>query len=267
MGLSFENLYFKLYPQGLEPLRYPPAYYALIAAVAHDRNGNGVYPTGKQKAFIEFLFNKKRLSPNEHPKVWSKAIECAAKTGNAEGVSILLLLGAEKQPERSTAISLSVNEWLSQKQIKKVANREKQIDSDYFSTIKYLLEYGFCPHLLNKPNDVRAIRLAIKHQQKLPGLLDLFILHVNPNNCFCEFSVEELKILMVRFTEKKMRTCALAQDSRSYFSMLIPDMQRLIARYDFKYDNFLQLAQRTITKAEAEKTQVKFRLPIFDVPD
>lgn len=208
MDQSFENLYFKLYPDMLG--NFSPVYWVLITAVSHDENGKGVYPKGKQKAFIQFLLKKKKMSLEDHPNVWGSAINFAAKTGNAEGVCILVELGAEKHPEKSIAISLAVDAWLSKKQVRTNCTREKQINQDYFDIIKYLLACNFSPHYIKTVHNICPIKLAMKHQQKLPGLLDLFVLHADPTEHVCEFSLEELKLLLIKYEERKEHTRLLA---------------------------------------------------------
>lgn len=238
MNVSFENLYFILSPQAVQ--EYPPAYCVLLSAIGYDVPDKEVLAQGRQRAFINYLFRKKGLSIEAHPRAWSQAIEIAAKAGNVEGLRVLLELGVEKKPRTSCAISQAVSSWLFKKQLKKSGVPEKRTDQIYLDVVKMLLSYGFSPHMLKMSKEVRPFKLALKHEKKLPGLIDVLVLYADPNDFIkkyrIEYSLQELQILMAKYTQKWERVPLLRQDRSTYFSLLLRDLQEQVALYDFQCD-------------------------------
>lgn len=217
MDISFENCYFKLLPSQIDCEKYEGKT-MLMRVVSHNNEGKGVYPAGKQKEFINFLLQKKKRSINEWDRNGKTALWYASETGNSEGVQLLVENKATDH-EMCFATTAALNGWLKRKQMKSI--REKQIDITYLAIITYLLDKRF------SFDELHAFTCSLQYKKKLPGLYDILLVHLrNFNEIYCKLSFQHR-------IELKNTFKATLSNNALYFSLLVPDIQKMILCHYF----------------------------------
>lgn len=244
MELSFVDCYFKLLPfagGGYDK----DGKTVLMKAVSYDNQGKVLCPKGKQKEFIVYLIEKKKLNVNETighhngncffncscTNIGKSVLWFAAETGNRVGVEALVEHDAA-DTKKHQAIAAAVHGWKRRKEIKGTIPVH-ELDASYLAIIKFLLSKGFCPDGAEM-GQLTPLEIAFKKTKELPGLFELLSLHATYRYDSCKFNESDKISLRVQLEQVKKRYKILETDKTNYLSLLVPDMQQMVASYIFK---------------------------------
>lgn len=225
MEPSFESIYFKLLPVTYNSQCVMEV---LEKAFYHDPSGRGVCPAGKQKKFTEFLIVKKRIDLKKYKNEWFFALRSAAKSANIEGLHALFANGVQGG-RFNNLISVTIREWLLRT---KSASHTQRINKDYLKSIKLLLAAGHSPDVTNYA--YLPFEHALLHKKHLPGLLDILVLHSSSTQVLHLLAPNHKSILCASIQEANTKIAQLALDKKTYFSLLMPDINHMVNKYAFQ---------------------------------